>query len=175
MKTLPNFEAALEIMRMMAHLPPGVEDGEITSPYIVAPPNGKPVDTLGVKWIKSEPVEVDAKPMSIFLKTALCRGYSEIQRAMNVFNHLDGTKLLDVEGARKVAERDTDAQSSKGRQWGVDLCRDVERACERLLEREMAEEEKAKVEKLLGMVKRPDHRKSQEKEPRQFPRSTRQS
>jgi hypothetical protein len=172
MKTLPNFEAALEIMRMMAHLPPGAEDGKITGPYIATSPNGKPVDTLGVKWAKAEPVEVDAKPMSIFLKTALSRGYSEIQRAMNVFNHLDGTKLLDLEGARRVAERDVDAQSSKGRQWGVDLCRDVERACERLLEREMPEEEKVKVEKLLSMVKRPE--RGERKEAQRFQRSDRQ-
>jgi hypothetical protein len=174
MKTLPNFEAALKIMRMMAHLPPGVEDGKITGPYIAAPPNGKPVDAMGVKWIKSEPVEVDAKPMSIFLKTALSRGYSEIQRAINVFNHLDGTKLLDLEGARRVADKDVDASDRKGRQWGLDLCRDVERACERLLERDLPEEEKVKVEKLLGMVKRPDHRRSEGERPPRFQRSQRQ-
>jgi hypothetical protein len=174
MKTLPNFEAALKIMRMMAHLPPGVEDGEITGPYIATSPNGKPVDAMGVKWIKSEPVEVDAKPMSIFLKTALSRGYSEIQRAVNVFNHLDGTRLLDLEGARRVADRDVDALNTKGRQWAVDLCRDVERACERLMEREMPEEEKAKVERLLGLVKRPEKGERREKEPKRFGRSTQQ-
>jgi hypothetical protein len=174
MKTLPNFEAALKIMRMMAHLPPGVEDGEITGPYIATSPNGKPVDAMGVKWIKSEPVEVDAKPMSIFLKTALSRGYSEIQRAVNVFNHLDGTRLLDLEGARRVADRDVDALNTKGRQWAVDLCRDVERACKRLMEREMPEEEKAKVERLLGLVKRPEKGERREKEPKRFGRSTQQ-
>ena len=174
MKTLPNFEAALEIMRMMAHLPPEVEGGEITGPYTAATPNGKPVDILGVKWIKTEPVEVEAKPMSIFLKTALSRGYSEIRKALNVFNHLDGTRLLDLEGARRVANRDVDASDKRGRQWGVDLCRDVERACERLLERELPEAEKMKVEKLLGMVKRPEKRASRENEPKRFAGSIQQ-
>jgi len=170
-KKLPDFEAALKIMRMMNHLPPGVEDGEITGPYVAESPNGKPVDDMGIKWAKTKPEEIDAKAMSIFLKTALSRAYKDSQRAMAVFTHLDGTKLLDLEGARKGVDRDAPMGR---RQWGVDLCRDVERACERTLELDLDGEEKEKIEKLLVMVKRPEERRGDDKEPRRFQKSDRQ-
>jgi hypothetical protein len=172
MKNQPDFEAALSILRRMAHLPPGVEDGETEGSYTAESPNGKPVDAMGVKWAKPVPVEVDAKVMSLFLKTALSRGWRDVQRAMAVFAYLDGTKLLDLEGARKVVDREAQVG---GRQWGVDLCRDVERVCERILEKDMAVDEKVKVEKLLEMVKRPerDGRKDERQEPRRFQRSHR--
>jgi len=157
----------------MSHLPPGVEDGDIQGSYTGESPNGKPVDVMGVKWAKAAPVEVDAKAMSLFLKTALSRGWRDIQRAMVVFQYLDGTKLLDIEGARRVSDREAQAG---GRQWGVDLCRDVERACERILEKEMTVEEKLEIEKLLSMVKRaePERRRVEDnQEPRRVQRTQR--
>jgi hypothetical protein len=171
MKNQPNFEAALSILRRMTHLPPGVEEGEIKGTFTHESPNGKPVDTMGVKWAKSEPVAVEAKAMSLFLKSALSRGWRDIQKAIAVFNYLDGTKLLDLEGARKVVDRE--AQTG-GRQWGVDLCRDVERACEIILEKDIPVEEKSKIEKLLGMVKRPEQRREESRQPRRFQQPNRQ-
>jgi len=173
MKNQPDFEAALTILRRMSHLPPGVEDGDIQGSYTGESPNGKPVDVMGVKWAKAAPVEVDAKAMSLFLKTALSRGWRDIQRAMVVFQYLDGTKLLDIEGARRVSDREAQAG---GRQWGVDLCRDVERACERILEKEMTIEEKVEIEKLLSMVKRAEPerwRVEDNQEPRRVQRTQR--
>jgi hypothetical protein len=175
MKNQPDFEAALAIFRRMTQIPPGVEDGEITGNYVDTTPNGKPIDVLGNKWAKNGPVELDAKAMSLFLKTALSRGWRDVQRAMAVFLHLDGTKLLDLEAA-KVQRQDRDTKHGSGvstRQWGVDLCRDVERACERLLERDVLGDEKTKFERLHDLVKQPEQRNVESREPRRPTRSAR--
>lgn len=173
MKKQADFEAALSIFRRMTQLPPGVEDGKITGPYVDSPPNGQPVDAMGVKWAKTAPVELDGKAMSLFLKTSLSRGWRDVQRAMAVFLHLDGTKLLDVEAAKAMNRDNTSTPAGMGRQWGVDLCRDVERACERLLERDVLGDEKAKFERLYALVKRPEQRRHETKEPRRPTRSDR--
>jgi hypothetical protein len=161
MKNQPDFEAALAIFRKMVHLPPGIEDGQIGGQYVHTSPNGKAVDALGNKWAKAAPLDPDAKAMSIFIKTALGRGWRDVQRAMAVFEYIDGTKFLDLDGLGKTAR----GQGMTGRQWAVDLCRDVERACERLLEKDMSDTDKKKYEKLLGMVKRPGQSNDDKREP----------
>jgi hypothetical protein len=150
MRNQPDFEAALSIFRRMTHLPPGAEDGQVTGEYIVKSPNGKPVDIMGVKWAKGSPMEVDAKAVSLLIKTALSRGWRDVQRAMAVFEYVEGEKLLETPVPSKVG-----GHAGSGRQWGVDLCRDVERACERLLERDMPISEKTKLERLVNIVKEP--------------------
>jgi hypothetical protein len=105
---------------------------------------------MGVKWAKGSPMEVDAKAVSLLIKTALSRGWRDVQRAMAVFEYVEGEKLLETPVPSKVG-----GHAGSGRQWGVDLCRDVERACERLLERDMPISEKTKLERLVNIVKEP--------------------
>jgi hypothetical protein len=147
MKNQPDFDAALSIFRRMAHLPPGVEDGEATGIYEIKSPNGKPVDNLGTKWARPSPLPADAKAMSLLFKTALSRGWRDVNRALMVFFHIDGTQLLEPAQSANRAER------AEGRQWEQDLRKDLERSCEKLLEKSLPENEKTRIEALWHKVK----------------------
>jgi hypothetical protein len=153
MRNQPDFEAALAIFRRMTHLPPGAEEGEVKGLYEAKTPNGKPVDGEGTKWARDAPIQADAKAMSLLLKTALSRGWRDVHRAMMVFFHVDGAQLLDGPSADRAGGRKEEGKVP--RQWGHDLRQDVERACEKLLEKSLPQGEKDKIEALWNQVKSP--------------------
>ena len=154
MKSQPDFASALTIVRRMMHLPTGVEDGATTgskAEYKPASPNGKPHDERGVKWANSPALEADPKSISLLLKIALGRGWREVEQAINIFRYVqDDLSPLNVKETRSRVESGVGSK----RQWDLELAKDVERACERLLEREWPEEKAAEYKRLGQKAKR---------------------
>jgi hypothetical protein len=168
MRNQPDFEAALAIFRRMTHLAPGAEEGEVKGLYEAKTPNGKPVDSLGTKWARDAPIQADAKAMSLLLKTALSRDWRDVHRAMMVFFHVDGVQLLDGPSVDRAGGRKEEGKVP--RQWEQDLRQDVDRACEKLLEKSLPQGEKDKIEALWNQVKSP---REEPKVPSMSPRSAR--
>lgn len=146
LKSQPNFDAALAVFRRMTHLPTGVEDGQVAGEYAVATPNSKPIDARGIKWARAVPVEPDAKALSLLLKTALGRGWREVEQAINVFKHFRAHGAAD--GQTQEIKGKT-----RGRQWEDELAKDLGRACERLLERQWPEDKARQYKRLLSASK----------------------
>lgn len=148
-KAQPDFDNALKIFRRMTHLPPGVEEGQgkRTGDYDQAEtPNGKSSDIRGTKWATTVPLEPDSKSVSLLLKIAMGRGWREVEQAVNINRYLQ-PNLTSNDGQNRKGR-------IGGRQWDLELAKDVERACERLLEREWPRDQAAGFKDLMYQAKR---------------------
>ena len=150
MKSQPDFLNALKIFRWMTHLPKGVEDGEPERRYEEGTPNGKSSDMRGIKWSTSPAIEADPKSVSLLLKIALGRGWREVEQAINVYQYVTSGPSTTTAPNEKRRE----GRMAGKRQWDLELAKDVERACERLLEREWPESKTRGYEKLKEKARR---------------------
>ena len=152
LRSQPDFQSALKVFRRMTHLPAGVEDGERGGKYEVDTPNGKPSDMRGIKWARSPPIEADPKSISLLIKIALGRGWREVEQAVNVYQYVQSDSSTH-------SADDGQGQGRRGkmggkRQWDLELAKDVERACERLLEREWPKNKAGEYERLKEKARR---------------------
>lgn len=147
MRTQPDFDAALAVFRRMTHLPPGVEGGHREGDYRILPPNGEPKDIRGIMWAKTPPIAPDAKALSLLIKTSLGRGWREVEQAIRVYDYYQTAEGGPC-GERSEADSDI-----RGRQWDQELAKDVQRACERLLERQLPPDQVRAHRRRLEAVK----------------------
>ncbi|OCF41806.1 hypothetical protein I317_04412 [Kwoniella heveanensis CBS 569] len=145
-----DFDAALTIFRRAVHLPLGVENDDPQTkadnlkPYKWSPPNNQSEDVRGIKWVRPQPIPVDAGMLSNLLKTAMQKSNKDVKMALNIFAYLGGEKKivvfpptgqplseLDPERVMRDHNHMTDSMKSElGRVF--DLVKTLERATERL-------------------------------------------
>ncbi|WVQ97402.1 hypothetical protein IAU59_004515 [Kwoniella sp. CBS 9459] len=145
-----DFDAALTILRRAVHLPVGVENDDPltkqrnTTPYQWAPPNGSSEDIRGIKWVRPQPIPIDAGMLSNLLKTAMQKSNKEVKMALNIFEYLGGVKrivvypptgepLAELDPEEVVHNRD-EMKDLENPEMGriIDLVKTLERATERL-------------------------------------------
>lgn len=162
LRSQPDFQSALKVFRRMTHLPAGVEDGEREGTYEADSPNGKSSDMRGIKWARSPPIEADPKSISLLIKIALGRGWREVEQAVNVYQYLQSGLSSADDGQGHLQGRR--AKMGGKRQWDLELAKDVERACERLLEREWPKDKAREYEKLKEKARRVQQESESESE-----------
>ena len=152
--------AALNIFRRMTHLPTGFEDGRPTE-YKWRPPNHKPTDIQGRRWIEPLPLPPDSKSMSLFLKTVMnVNNLHHSRQAWTIFGHyplesffvISKAELKDRNHTRAVSllppfndEPLVSLSLVRAAEWRIILARDVEALAERMLEGIMSGDEARRI------------------------------
>ena len=171
-----NFDAALSILRRMAHIPKRLELGGPSNPYKWAPPNGMEVDVQGRRWIRPDPLKPSAKSMAAFIETALESPY-EIHKANTraaniILRHFNLEDLLSVSASEMRGRNNINLSASprpgeftnpsvlRAAEWPLKLAGQVHSLCVALLKSQDKTDEKlvelrdkmAKVTKSWGPI-----------------------
>ncbi|OCF73881.1 hypothetical protein I204_05726 [Kwoniella mangroviensis CBS 8886] len=105
-----DFPNALKIFKRATQISDDVEN---TSPADKSPtsekvlgegykwstPNGQPVDSRGIRWIKPRPIVPDTNLLSILLKISVGSNNEAIKKVLNIINHFGAKRLFSIQNS----------------------------------------------------------------------------
>ena len=160
-----DFPFAMSVIRRMAHLPYGVEDGLPPSQqkeYKWKAPGGKKVDIQGHAYVKADAIAPSPKCISLLFKTAFAASSSteldkQTRQAYNVFSHFPlhelftipdwdykrGKTIRLIEDDPAILQGDFHPSLYNAADWRLELAKDVKKASELMMERAERSEKEA--------------------------------
>ncbi|WVQ62125.1 uncharacterized protein L199_000263 [Kwoniella botswanensis] len=122
-----DFPNALKIFKRATQISDDVEntspaDKSLTAEkgsgegYIRSTPNGQPVDSRGIRWIKPRPIVPDTNLLSILLKISVGSNNEAIKKVLNIINHFGAERLFSIPNSstRHASENKRSSQDDEG-------------------------------------------------------------